>query len=150
MDIYATPEQVTLDQRALSERLGVSRKTDREAIADAGAGRLRQNRAAPRTSWWIRRTKVEIVDMIRAGPCWKAWPRANHDPTRQKDITVLRDFFKDFGKDRLPQDDVEEYPKANIAFHQALIRSRSCRCWSTDQRHPAHVRGDRQSTIGPN
>ena len=40
---------------------------------------------------------------------------------RKKDISALRDFFKDFGKDRLPQDHVEEYSKANIAFHQALI-----------------------------
>src|SRR5437762_8753524 len=33
MDIYATPEQVMLDERALSERLGVSRTPIREAIA---------------------------------------------------------------------------------------------------------------------
>jgi len=39
----------------------------------------------------------------------------------QKDISALRDFFRNFGKDRLPQDHVEEYSKANIAFHQALI-----------------------------
>ncbi|HTE91991.1 MAG TPA: GntR family transcriptional regulator, partial [Bradyrhizobium sp.] len=32
MDIYATPEQVMLDERALSERLGVSRTPIREAI----------------------------------------------------------------------------------------------------------------------
>jgi DNA-binding GntR family transcriptional regulator len=40
---------------------------------------------------------------------------------RKKDITALRDFFKDFDKDRLPEDHVEEYSRANIAFHQALI-----------------------------
>ena len=33
MDIYATPEPVMLDERALSERLGVSRTPIREAIA---------------------------------------------------------------------------------------------------------------------
>src|SRR3982074_3812877 len=32
MDIYATPEPVMLDERALSERLGVSRTPIREAI----------------------------------------------------------------------------------------------------------------------
>jgi hypothetical protein len=36
MDIYATPEPVMLDERALSER------------RDAGAGRVRQDRATPR------------------------------------------------------------------------------------------------------
>ena len=33
MDIYSTPEPVMLDERALSERLGVSRTPIREAIA---------------------------------------------------------------------------------------------------------------------
>ena len=33
MDIYTTPEPVMLDERALSERLGVSRTPIREAIA---------------------------------------------------------------------------------------------------------------------
>ena len=33
MDIYATPEQVMLDERALSERLGVSRTPIREAMS---------------------------------------------------------------------------------------------------------------------
>src|SRR6202790_2168152 len=33
MDFYATPEPVMLDERALSERLGVSRTPIREAIA---------------------------------------------------------------------------------------------------------------------
>src|SRR6202051_4485644 len=33
MDIYATPEPVMLDERALSERLGVSRTPIREAVA---------------------------------------------------------------------------------------------------------------------
>ena len=33
-------------------------------------------------------------------------------------VVALRNFFKDFNKDRLPQDHIEEYSKANIAFHQ--------------------------------
>src|SRR6201987_2775608 len=33
MDLYSTPEPVMLDERALSERLGVSRTPIREAIA---------------------------------------------------------------------------------------------------------------------
>jgi DNA-binding GntR family transcriptional regulator len=45
MDIYATPEQVMLDERALSERLGVSRTPIREAIdagQDGSSGRARR------------------------------------------------------------------------------------------------------------
>ena len=65
MDIYATPEQVMLDERALSERLGVSRTPIREAIA-----MLEQDgfvKTVPRRGIVVvRRTKTEIVDMIRA------------------------------------------------------------------------------------
>ena len=65
MDIYATPEQVMLDERALSERLGVSRTPIREAIA-----MLEQDgfvKTVPRRGIIVvRRTKTEIVDMIRA------------------------------------------------------------------------------------
>ena len=65
MDIYATPEPVMLDERALSERLGVSRTPIREAIA-----MLEQDgfvKTVPRRGIVVvRRTKAEIVDMIRA------------------------------------------------------------------------------------
>ena len=65
MDIYTTPEPVMLDERALSERLGVSRTPIREAIA-----MLEQDgfvKTVPRRGIVVvRRTKSEIVDMIRA------------------------------------------------------------------------------------
>ncbi len=65
MDIYATPDPVMLDERALSERLGVSRTPIREAIA-----MLEQDgfvKTVPRRGIVVvRRTKSEIVDMIRA------------------------------------------------------------------------------------
>ena len=113
MDIYATPEQVMLDERALSERL-------------------------------------EIVDMIRAWAALESMAaRLITTTARKKDITALRDFFKDFGKDRLPQDHVEEYSKANIAFHQALISlSESPVLVDMTNDILLHVRGYRQLTIG--
>src|SRR6201987_1013453 len=121
MDIYATPEPVMLNERALSERLGVSRTPIREAIA-----MLEQDgfvKTVPRRGIIVvRRTKNEIGDMIRAGAALESMAaRWITTTARKKDISALRDFFRDFGKDRLPQDHVEEYSKANIAFHQALI-----------------------------
>ncbi len=121
MDIYTTPEPVMLDERALSERLGVSRTPIREAIA-----MLEQDgfvKTVPRRGIVVvRRTKSEIVDMIRAWAALESMAaRLITTTARKKDISALRDFFKNFGKDRLPQDHVEEYSKANIAFHQALI-----------------------------
>ena len=96
MDIYATPEQVMLDERALSERLGVSRTPIREAIA-----MLEQDgfvKTVPRRGIVVvRRTKTEIVDMIRAWAALESMAaRLITTTARKKDITALRDFFKDF------------------------------------------------------
>ena len=150
MDIYATPEPVMLDERALSERLGVSRTPIREAIA-----MLEQDgfvKTVPRRGIVVvRRTKTEIVDMIRAWAALESMAaRLITTTARKKDITALRDFFKDFNlRDRLPQDHVDEYSKANIAFHQALISlSESPTLVDMTNEILLHVRGYRQLTIG--
>ena len=149
MDIYATPEPVMLDERALSERLGVSRTPIREAIA-----MLEQDgfvKTVPRRGIVVvRRTKSEIVDMIRAWAALESMAaRLITTTARKKDISALRDFFKNFSKDRLPQDHVEEYSKANIAFHQALISlSESPVLIDMTNDILLHVRGYRQLTIG--
>ena len=150
MDIYATPEPVMLDERALSERLGVSRTPIREAIA-----MLEQDgfvKTVPRRGIIVvRRTKSEIVDMIRAWAALESMAaRLITTIARKKDISALRDFFKDFNlRDRLPQDHVDEYSKANIAFHQALISlSESPVLVDMTNDILLHVRGYRQLTIG--
>src|SRR5271154_4387994 len=150
MDIYATPEPVMLDERALSERLGVSRTPIREAIA-----MLEQDgfvKTVPRRGIIVvRRTKAEIVDMIRAWAALESMAaRLITTTARKKDISALRDFFKDFNlKDRLPEDHVDEYSKANIAFHQALISlSESPVLVDMTNDILLHVRGFRQLTIG--
>jgi DNA-binding GntR family transcriptional regulator len=148
MDIYATPEPVMLDERAVR----TSRRQPhpiREAIA-----MLEQDgfvKTVPRRGIIVvRRTKSEIVDMIRAWAALESMAaRLITTTARKKDISALRDFFRNFGKDRLPQDHVEEYSKANIAFHQALISlSESPTLVDMTNDILLHVRGYRQLTIG--
>jgi DNA-binding GntR family transcriptional regulator len=136
MDIYATPEQVMLDERALSERLGVSRTPIREAIA-----MLEQDgfvKTVPRRGIVVvKRTKTEIVDMIRAWAALESMAaRLITTTARKKDISALRDFFKDFSNDRLPQDQalisLSESPVLVDMTNDILL----------------HVRGYRQLTIG--
>src|SRR3954452_4938362 len=68
---------------------------------------------------------------------------------RKKDISALREFFKNVGKERLPQDHVEEYSRANIAVHQALISlSESPVLIDMTNDVLLHVRAYRQLTIG--
>jgi DNA-binding GntR family transcriptional regulator len=149
MNIYSSPDPVMLDERALSERLGVSRTPIREAIA-----MLEQDgfvKTLPRRGIVVvRRSKSEIVDMIRAWAALESMAaRLITTTARKKDITALRDYFKDFGEDRLPQDHIEEYSNANIAFHQALISlSESPVLVDMTNEILLHVRGFRQLTIG--
>jgi DNA-binding GntR family transcriptional regulator len=149
MDIYATPEPVMLDERALSERLGVSRTPIREAIA-----MLEQDgfvKTVPRRGIVVvRKSKTEVVDMIRAWAALESMAaRLITTTARKKDISALRNFFKDFGKDRLPQEHIEEYSRANIAFHQAVLAlSESQVLVDMTNDILLHVRGYRQLTIG--
>ncbi|WP_022720460.1 GntR family transcriptional regulator [Rhodopseudomonas sp. B29] len=149
MDIYTTPEPVMLDERALSEKLGVSRTPIREAIA-----MLEQDglvKALPRRGIVVvRRTKAEIVDMIRAWAALESMAaRLITQTAHKKDIAALRDVFRDFGPKRLPQDHIEDYSRANIAFHQALISlSESPVLVDMTNDILIHVRGYRQLTIG--
>ncbi len=63
MDIYAHPQEIRLDERRLSEGLGVSRTPIREAMTlleQEGFVRTRPRRGI----FVVRKTKREIVEMI--------------------------------------------------------------------------------------
>src|ERR1700755_2074391 len=96
MDIYATPEPVMLDERALSERLGVSRTPIHEAIA-----MLEQDgfaKTVPRRGIMVvRKTKSEIVDMIRAWAALESMAaRLITTTARKKDITGTARLLQGF------------------------------------------------------
>jgi DNA-binding GntR family transcriptional regulator len=132
MDIYSSPEPAWLDERQLSERLGVSRTPVREALA-----MLEQEgfvKSLPRRGIIVvKKTKREIVEMVQA---WAA-------------LESLRPLMQAFGEAHKPREHLGEYSSANIAFHQAIIRLSGSRMLAdmTDNLL-LHVRGIRQITIG--
>jgi DNA-binding GntR family transcriptional regulator len=121
MDIYDHRHEIRLDERRLSQGLGVSRTPIREAMT-----LLEQEgfvRTLPRRGIFVvRKSKREIVEMIwvmAALESMAARLAALH--AADDDIAELRRLMNAF-HDLTDSDRLEEYSAANIAFHQALIR----------------------------
>jgi DNA-binding GntR family transcriptional regulator len=125
IDIYDRPDEVRLDERALSADLGVSRTPIREAMT-----LLEQEgfvRTMPRRGIYVvRKTKREIVEMITV---WAALESMAARLVAQRaadgEIAELRRLMDAF-HDGTDGERLEEYSDANIAFHQALIRLSGC------------------------
>jgi DNA-binding GntR family transcriptional regulator len=149
MDIYGSPEPAWLDERQLSERLGVSRTPVREALA-----MLEQEgfvKSLPRRGIIVvKKTKREIVEMVQAWAALESMAaRLITLHAADEAIATLRPLFEGFGDGHKPHDHLGEYSSANLAFHQAIIRLSGSKLLSdmTDNLL-LHVRGIRQITIG--
>ena len=125
IDIYATPDEVRLDERRLSEGLGVSRTPIREAMT-----LLEQEgfvRTLPRRGIYVvRKTKREIVEIITVMAALESMAaRLVAQDAPDDDIAELRRLMDAF-HDGTDGERLEEYSDANIAFHQAIIRMSGC------------------------
>jgi DNA-binding GntR family transcriptional regulator len=146
-DIYAHPEEIRLDERQLSESLGVSRTPIREAMT-----LLEQEgflRTEPRRGIFIvRKTKKQIVEMIEMWAAIESMAaRLATVNASDDDIAQLRTMFDEF-RNSTPAEHIEEYSDANIAFHQAIIRmSGSHLMGKTIENLFIHVRAIRRLTI---
>lgn len=149
MDIYASKEETWLDERQLAERLGVSRTPIREALA-----MLEQQdfvKSEPRRGIVVlRKTKREVIEMIQA------WAALESMAVRQialgasnDRIATLRPLFDEFTDAHRPEDYLNEYSRANIRFHQAIISLSGNKVLEEmTENILLHVRGIRQMTIG--
>jgi len=127
MDIYGHPGEIRLDERQLSQALGVSRTPIREAMTV-----LEQEgfvRAVPRRGIYVvKKTKREVIDMITVWAAIEslaarlAAPRAT-----EAELAALRGLaeFKD------PAEHLSEYSQANMAFHKAIIAMGGCELMGT-------------------
>ena len=124
MDIYGQPTEIRLDERQLSEDLGVSRTPIREALTV-----LEQEgfvRSIPRRGVYVvRKTKREIIEMIMV---WAAIESMAAGLAAQRitpaDLAALREMHSAFLTD--PMDHVDDYSQANMAFHKEIIRLGGC------------------------
>src|SRR5262250_953014 len=125
MDIYDHAQEIRLDERRLSEGLGVSRTPIREAMTlleQEGFVRTRPRRGI----FVVRKTKREIVEMITVMAALESMAaRLAAERASDSDIAELRRLMEGFcaGNDGARLDD---YSDANIAFHQAIIRMSGC------------------------
>src|SRR6201987_1253153 len=146
-DIYAHREEIRLDERQLSQALGVSRTPIREALT-----LLEQEgflRTVPRRGVFIvRKTKKQIIEMIEMWAALESMAaRLATLHASDEDIGALRHMFDEF-RNSTPAEHIEEYSDANIAFHQAIIGlSGSHLMGTTIENVLLHVRAIRRMTI---
>ena len=146
-DIYSHSGEVRLDERQLSESLGVSRTPIREAMTLLEKEGLL--RTVPRRGIFIvRKTKRQIVEMIEMWAAIESMAaRLATLNASDADIAGLRKMFDEF-RNATPAEHIDEYSEANIAFHQAIIRlSGSHLMGQTLENLFIHVRAIRRMTI---
>ncbi len=124
-NIYAHPSEIRLDERQLSQALGVSRTPIREAMT-----LLEQEgflRTLPRRGVFIiRKTRREIVEMVQVWAALESMAaRLATQRASDAEIARLRAMMAEFQVAR-PDEHMDEYSDANIAFHQAIIAMSGC------------------------
>ena len=124
-NVYDYPEAPRLDEREISQTLGVSRTPLREALA-----RLAQEgivRIVPRKGVFVlRKGKKDILEMITVWAALESMAArliALHAP--DEEIASLRQMFATFQGQRV-QAEIDEYSETNIRFHQTLLRMSRC------------------------
>ena len=147
-DIYQTREEIRLDERVLSETLGVSRTPVREAMAQLE--REGFIRSVPRRGVYVvRKTKREVIEMITAWAALESMAaRLITKNATDEEIALLRKMFATFHDGQVAAH-LDEYSEVNIEFHQTIIRmSHNSVLINLAENLFTHMRMIRRKTIG--
>jgi len=126
MNVYTEAAELRLDERRMSEQLGISRTPLREALA-----RLEQEgfvEIQPRRGVYIRRKSLEeILEMITVWAALESMA-ARMATTRATDeeIASLRAMVAAYNPDAA-RAHLDEYSEANIQFHQRILELSKCK-----------------------
>ena len=148
MNVYTDDEEHRLDERQLSDELGVSRTPIREALC-----RLENEgfvHTIPRRGAFVaRKTKKEVLEMITVWAALESMAaRLITENATGEEIATLRAMFSSFDEAGVSQARIDEYSEANVTFHQALFRLSRCDLLSRITENLfLHMRSIRMRTI---
>lgn len=148
MNVYATPTPPKLDERQLSEALGVSRTPIREAMC-----RLEQEgfvRTVPRKgAYVVRKTKKQLLEMITVWAALEGMAaRLITLHASDEEIASLRKIFATIENSQV-EAKIDEYSEMNISFHQAFLKMSRCALLTElTENMFIHMRWIRMRTIG--
>jgi DNA-binding GntR family transcriptional regulator len=146
-DIYNPTQELRLDERQLINALGVSRTPIREALS-----LLEQEgfvRTVPRRGIYIvRKSKRQIIEMIHMWAALESMAaRLATQIAPDAEIAKLRHLFDEF-QNSPPNEHLDEYSDANIAFHTEVIRlGGNQTIIDTTRNLLLHVKAIRRATI---
>ena len=148
MDIYDHAQEIRLDERRLSEGLGVSRTPIREAMT-----LLEQEgfvRTVPRRGVYVvRKSKREVSELITAWAALESMAaRLITQNASDEEIASLRRMFATFEDGKI-RAHLDEYSEINIEFHQTIVQlSRNTVLIQLAENLFTHMRMIRRKTIG--
>lgn len=153
MPIYdGTDDDVRLDERALAERLGISRTPVRAALQRLETEGVVQT--IPRRGIYVvRKTKQEIIEVILASAALEGMAaRLAAERATDQELEAVLDRFPRFRpgvSNAIADDEVGAYSATNLAFHQQLVELAHSDLFSGQiSRLKVHMRAIRQQTIG--
>jgi DNA-binding GntR family transcriptional regulator len=125
INIYDSADEHRLDERQLSEELGVSRTPVREALC-----RLENEgfvKTIPRRGAFVaRKTRKQILEMLVVWAALESMAaRLVTERASDDEIASLRRMFESYDDSRV-NTHIDEYSDANIQFHQTLFNISHC------------------------